>query len=120
MWSPAVPSVSHTYRTEGSYLIVGTVTDSFGTVIRNSTTVAVNPKPQPAVSIVATTTNPTAGTDMTFTASVAPVAGNGSVIRSVSVDFGDGTKHRARSGHGHGHRAAPRLPKGGTRPTPSR
>jgi adhesin/invasin len=84
-------SVSHTYRTEGSFLIVGNVTDSFGTVIRNSTTVAVNPKPQPAVSIVATTTNPTAGTDMTFTASVAPVAGNGSVIRSVSVDFGDGT-----------------------------
>jgi PKD repeat protein len=28
---------------------------------------------------------------MTFTASVAPVAGNGTVIRSVSVDFGDGT-----------------------------
>ena len=26
---------------------------------------------------------------MTFTASVAPVAGNGTVIRSVSVDFGD-------------------------------
>ena len=84
-------SVSHTYRSEGSYLIVGTVTDSFGTVVKNSTTVAVNPKPQPAVSIVATTANPTAGTDMVFTASVAPVAGNGSVIRSVSVDFGDGT-----------------------------
>ena len=83
-------TVSHTYRSEGSYLVVGTVTDSFGTVVKNSTTVAVNPKPQPAVSIVATTTNPTAGTDMTFTASVAPVAGNGSVIRSVSVDFGDG------------------------------
>jgi adhesin/invasin len=84
-------SVSHTYQTDGSFLIVGTVTDSFGTVVKNSTTVAVNPKPQPAVSIVATTTNPTAGTDMVFTASVAPVAGNGTVIRSVSVDFGDGT-----------------------------
>lgn len=87
----ASASVSHTYRTDGSYLIVGTVTDSFGTIVKNSISVAVNPRPQPAVSIVATTANPTAGTDMVFTASVAPVAGNGTVIRSVSVDFGDGT-----------------------------
>jgi adhesin/invasin len=87
----ASASVSHTYRSDGSYLIVGTVTDSFGNVVKNSISVAVNPKPQPTVSIVATTANPTAGTDMTFTASVAPVAANGTVIRSVSVDFGDGT-----------------------------
>jgi adhesin/invasin len=87
----ASTSVSHTYQSDGTYLIVGTVTDSFGNVVKNSISVAVNPKPQPTVSIVATTTNPTAGTDMTFTASVAPVAGNGTVIRSVSVDFGDGT-----------------------------
>jgi PKD repeat protein len=83
--------VSHTYQSPGTYAILGTVTDSFGNSVNASTSVAVNAKPQPTVSIVATTTNPTAGTDMTFTASVAPVAGNGTVIRSASVDFGDGT-----------------------------
>ena len=71
--------------------IVGTVTDSFGNVVKNSISVSVNPKPQPLVSITATTANPTAGVDMVFTASIAPVAGNGTVIQSASVDFGDTT-----------------------------
>src|SRR6266487_3163005 len=65
--------VSHTYQSPGTYSILGTVTDSFGNSVTASTSVAVNAKLQPTVSIVATTTNPTAGTDMTFTASVAPV-----------------------------------------------
>jgi hypothetical protein len=85
-------AVQHTYRSAGSYTIVGTATDAFGNVVNVSITVAVNPKPQPAVSITTTTTNPTAGTDMTFTASVAPATGTGTVIQSASVDFGDGTK----------------------------
>ena len=87
----ASTAVSHTYQSSGTYSILGTVTDSFGNSVNASTSVAVTAKLQPTVSIVATTPNPTAGTDMTFTASVAPVAGNGTVIRSVSVDFGDGT-----------------------------
>jgi len=84
-------NVSHSYRSSGTFDIVGTVTDSFGNVVRNSISVSVNPKPQPVVSITATTANPTAGTDMTFTASIAPVAGNGTVIQSASIDFGDDT-----------------------------
>jgi hypothetical protein len=84
-------NVSHIYRSSGIFDIVGTVTDSFGNVVRNSISVSVNPRPQPAVSITATTPNPTAGTDMTFTASIAPVAGNGTVIQSASIDFGDDT-----------------------------
>src|SRR5205823_12179770 len=45
----------------------------------------------PVVSITPTTTNPTAGTDVLFTASVAPSSGTGTVIDDVTVDFGDGT-----------------------------
>jgi len=84
-------NVSHVYRSSGTFDIVGTVTDSFGNVVRNSISVSVNPKPQPVVSITATTPNPIAGVDMTFTASIAPVAGNGTVIQSASVNFDDGT-----------------------------
>ena len=83
-------SVAHVYRSTGSYEIVGTVTDTFGNVVRNSISVVVNPKPQPVVSITATTANPTVGVDMIFTASIAPVASNGTVIQSASVDFDDG------------------------------
>jgi adhesin/invasin len=84
-------TVSHSFRSAGSYEVVGTVTDSFGSVVRVTTVVTVNPKPQPVVSITATTANPTTGVDMIFTASIAPVAGNGTVIQSASVDFDDGT-----------------------------
>jgi hypothetical protein len=84
-------TVSHVYRSPGSYVVVGRVTDTAGNQVTTSTSVAVNPKPQPVVSITATTANPTAGVDMVFTASIAPVAGNGTVIQSASIDFGDGT-----------------------------
>jgi Bacterial Ig-like domain (group 1)/PKD domain len=84
-------NVSHVYRSSGTFDIVGTVTDSFGNVVKNSISVSVNPKPQPAVSITATTANPVAGVDMIFTASIAPVAGNGTVIQSATVNFDDGT-----------------------------
>jgi hypothetical protein len=83
--------VSHTYGSQGTYTILATVTDSFGNVVPVSSAVAVNPKPQPTVNLTGPTTPPTAGTDTQFTGSVAPVAGNGSVITSVVMDFGDGT-----------------------------
>lgn len=83
--------VSHTFQSAGSYVVSGTVTDSFGNVVTVSISVTVNPRPQPAVSISTTTTNPTAGTDITFTASVAAAVNTGTVIQSVVVDFGDGT-----------------------------
>jgi large repetitive protein len=43
------------------------------------------------VSLTLNTTNPTAGTDVAFTASVAPAANSNTVIQDVSVNFGDGT-----------------------------
>jgi hypothetical protein len=84
-------TVSHVYRSSGSFVVVGKVTDTAGNQVTTSTSVTVNPKPQPAVSITVTTANPTAGVDMVFTASIAPVANTGTVIQSASIDFGDGT-----------------------------
>src|SRR5262249_18442694 len=48
-------------------------------------------RPQPTVSITASTTNPTAGTDVTFTGSITPASGSGTNISSAVVDFGDGS-----------------------------
>ena len=83
--------VSHTYGSQGTYTILATATDSFGNVVSVSSSVAVNPRPQPTVTLTGPTTPPTAGTDTLFTGSVAPVAGNGSVITNVVMDYGDGT-----------------------------
>ena len=83
--------VAHTYRSQGTYTILATATDSFGNVVNASSSVAVNPRPQPTVTLTGPTTPPTAGTDTQFTGSVAPVAGNGSVITNVVMDYGDGT-----------------------------
>jgi hypothetical protein len=83
--------VFHTYRSSGSYTISATVVDSFGTTVVVSSSVVVNPRPQPAVTLTGPTTTPTAGTVTVFTGSVAPVAGSGAVIQSVVMDYGDGT-----------------------------
>src|SRR5439155_24434299 len=89
---PGKPSsVSHTYTAPGSYSVRATVTDALGDTSTGSASVLVAAKPQPLVSITTTTTNPTAGADVTFTASVTPAAGSGTNITGVSVDFGDGS-----------------------------
>lgn len=82
--------VSHTYGSTGSFTIAATVTDSFGTSVPVSTTVIVNPRPQPVVTLTGPTTTPTAGTVTAFTGSVAAAANSGAVIQSVVMDFGDG------------------------------
>src|SRR5438093_976215 len=90
---PGKPSsVSHTYTAPGSYSVRATATDALGDTSTGSASVLVAAKPQPVVSITATTTNPTAGTDVTFTASVTPAAGSGTNIADVVVDFGDGVR----------------------------
>ena len=83
--------VFHTYRSTGTYAITGTVVDSFGTTVSGSTSVVVNPRPQPAVTLTGPTGTPSAGTDTVFTGSVAPAANSGAVIQDVVMDYGDGT-----------------------------
>jgi hypothetical protein len=80
-------SVSHIYNSGGSYSVRATVLDSLGDTSTSSTSVLVGARPQPVVSIAATTPNPTAGSDVAFTASVAPAAGSGTNIASVTVVF---------------------------------
>jgi adhesin/invasin len=84
-------TVSHTYRSSGSYAITATVVDSFGTTVLSSTSVVVNPTPQPVVTLTAPTTTPTAGTDMLFIGSVAVAGNTGSVIEDVVIEYGDGS-----------------------------
>lgn len=85
-------SVSHTYTVSGTFAMRVTAFDAFGNTSVGGTSILVGARPQPAVSITTTTTNPTAGTDITFTASVTPATGSGTVIQDVIVDFGDGTR----------------------------
>jgi hypothetical protein len=81
--------VSHVYQLPGTYAINATLTDSSGNVVNAFNSVTVSPKPQPTVSISTAATIPTAGTDLTFTASVAPAAGNGTVIQDVTINYGE-------------------------------
>src|SRR5207249_7757091 len=89
---PGKPSqVTHTYNASGSYSVRVTVLDTFGDTSSGGTSLIVAAKPVPAVSVTTSTSNPTAGTDVAFSATVTPVAGNGTVITNDAVDFGDGT-----------------------------
>jgi Bacterial Ig-like domain (group 1)/PKD domain len=84
-------AVTHTYPAPGTYSIKGTILDASGVPVTVSSAVTINPKPQPAVSLTAPTTTPTAGTDAAFTGSVAAPTGTGAVIQDVTIDYGDNT-----------------------------
>ena len=82
--------VVHVFRSPDTYVVSGTVTDSFGNVVTVSISVTVNPKPLPVVTVVVGgSATPTAGTDITFTATVAAATGTGTVIQDVVIDYGD-------------------------------
>jgi hypothetical protein len=83
-------SVSHTYDSSGTFAMRVTAYDAFGNTSTGGVSVLVGAKPQPVVSISATTMSPTAGVDVAFAASVAPAAGSGTAIEDVTVAFGDG------------------------------
>jgi len=78
--------VTHTYNDSGSYAIVATASDS-GEIHTNAVTVTVSPRPSPTVGVSPSTG--TAGSTV-FTFTITPATG-GAGVRSVSIDFGDGT-----------------------------
>jgi len=85
----SVGTLQYAYAAAGTFVVTAIATDSSGATGSASTSVVVGSRPQPVVSLSAVTTNPTAGTDVTFTASVAPAANTTTVIRDVVIDFGE-------------------------------
>jgi PKD repeat protein len=83
------PSISHTYRSPGPYLIIVTGVDGFGDTTTTTTSVNVLPRPALVVSVSVTTTNPTPNTTTVFAIVAQPTSGN--AITSITIDFGDGT-----------------------------
>jgi PKD repeat protein len=81
-------SVSHVYRSAGTFTVTGNVTDAFGNVSAVSTSVTVN-QTSLGLTITPPATAPSAGLPAAFTIAVtAPPAGD--VIRNVHIDWGDG------------------------------
>jgi Bacterial Ig-like domain (group 1)/PKD domain len=81
-------TVSHVYRSPGSYVVVGKVTDTAGNQVTTSTSVTVTP-PALTLTITPPSTLPSANLPATFI--FAATAPTGDSVRNVSVDWGDGT-----------------------------
>jgi adhesin/invasin len=84
------PAISHAFNVPGSFSVQVTAVDVFGDFSSGAGSVTVTPKPIPVVTLAVSTTNPTAGVPVTFTITVNPAAGSGTVIQDVTLDFGDG------------------------------
>ena len=77
-------TVTHTYRSPGSYAIIATATED-GSSFQTSTAVTIGPPPSVAISA-----NPGSGTTATnFVFTITPATANG--VKNVSIDFGDGS-----------------------------
>src|SRR5262245_5540066 len=81
-------TVSHVFRSPGSYVVIGRVTDTAGNQVTTSTSVTVTP-PALTLTITPPSSLPSANLPATFT--FAATAPTGDSIRNVSVDWGDGT-----------------------------
>jgi hypothetical protein len=80
--------VSHVYRSSGSFVVVGRVTDTAGNQVTTSTSVTVTP-PALTLTITLPSTLPSANLPATFTFAATAPAGDS--VRNVNVDWGDGT-----------------------------
>jgi len=80
--------VTHVYRSSGSFVVVGRVTDTAGNQVTTSTSVTVTP-PALTLTITPPGTLPSANLPATFI--VAATAPAGDSVRNVSVDWGDGS-----------------------------
>jgi PKD domain-containing protein len=82
-------SVSHVYRSAGSFLIVVTGIDAIGDVSTATASLIVAQQPKPVVTIAAAA-SPKAGTATAFTVTVTEPTGSTATITSVTIDYGDG------------------------------
>lgn len=81
-------SVTHVYRSAGSFVVVGNVIDSSGNPVSTATAVTVIP-PVLTLTITPPATLPSANLPANFTfAATAPA---GDAVRNVSINWGDGT-----------------------------
>lgn len=81
--------VRHLYASAGAYTVTLTVTDLAGTSASTSTVLVVAAVPPPTVSFTASPTSPTAGQNVTFTATAQPAPDY--FIRTYSWSWGDGS-----------------------------
>jgi Bacterial Ig-like domain (group 1)/PKD domain len=86
--STGTVTVSHVYRSSGSFVVVGRVTDTAGNQVTTSTSVTVTP-PALTLTITPPSTLPSANLPATFI--FAATAPTGDSVRNVSVDWGDGS-----------------------------
>jgi len=86
----ATTNVSHVYQTANTYTVTGTLTDTAGNSVTNSTTVTVIPVPAP--TIIITPSVPTIHSAvMNVTFQIQITVPTGVSVTGVTIDFGDGT-----------------------------
>jgi hypothetical protein len=78
----------HTYTSDDSFVVTGTVSDVAGNTNRASVPISVVPLAGTGVSVNPSVTTAAVNTSITFTITITPPAGVG--IVSSSIDFGDG------------------------------
>src|SRR5262249_29522645 len=79
--------VSHVFRSPGSYVVIGRVTDTAGNQVTTSISVTVTP---PALALAITPpATVSAGLPATFT--VVPAVPTGDTVKNVSLNWNDGT-----------------------------
>jgi len=81
-------TVSHVYRSTGSFVVVGKVTDTAGNQVTTSTSVTVTP---PALTLTITPPSALPSANLPATFIFAATAPTGDSVRNVNVDWGDGT-----------------------------
>jgi len=79
---------THTYTSNGSFVVTGTVSDVAGNTNRASVPISVVPLAGTAVIVSPSVTTAAVNTSITFTITITPPAGVG--IVSSSIDYGDG------------------------------
>jgi PKD repeat protein len=81
-------TVSHVFRTAATYTISGTLTDTAGNSVSNSTSVTVIPVPRPTIIITPSPVPGHVNTQTTLTIQV--TLASGISVQDLAIDFGDG------------------------------